>query len=346
MLARFPGSDAEHPDSSGYIMGLMETLLTDERVSRMIPFRLSDTPITMSRNRCIRAALDPKVNADYILMIDSDMSPDCEPGGVPFWDAAWNFMYKRRMSEELHVEAAKLNNFSVEQAREVAENTFPPATIAAPYCGPPPHECCYVFRWYSPASHDVDQGFKPMMVDRDDAAMRKGIEEVAALPTGLILYDARLFRKLPPPWFRYEWTDGYETHKASTEDVYQTRNASLMGFPQFCAWDSWAGHWKPKLVRKPQPLMVASLRKEWSEGIHRAARMGHGEPASESVACDHDGTKANDAKEIYSEWLNDYPNATAAWTCNGRPVYGSTCSEPVEQVDAYLKRVGADDEAS
>ena len=136
-----------------------------------------------------------------------------------------------------------------------------PATIAAPYCGPPPHECVYVFKWASKSTGDADPSFKLEMFDRDDAARKTGIEEVAALPTGLILYDIRVFRQLPPPWFEYEWSDAYRTHKASTEDVYQTRNASIMGLPQFVTWDCWAAHIKTKFVVKPRSLTIKSCRR-------------------------------------------------------------------------------------
>ncbi len=259
MVARFPALSQEHPESAGYVMGLMEKLHNDPKIDRIIPWRLSDTPITMSRNRCAKDALATK--ADYLLMIDADMSPDCEEGAPGFWETAWGFMMKRRHEElDWHT-----NGYSPHGVG----TTFPPATIAAPYCGPPPHECVYVFRWAGKSTGDPDPSFKLEMFDRDDAARKTGIEEVAALPTGLILYDMRVFQQLPPPWFEYEWTDVYRTEKASTEDVFQTRNASLMGLPQYCAWDCWAGHVKSKVVRKPFPLTVKSMQDVYADAILR-----------------------------------------------------------------------------
>lgn len=259
MVARFPGNNQEHPRSSGYLIDLQEKLLTDDRISAIVPFCKSDTPITMVRNEACRRALD--MGVDYILMVDSDMEPDCEPGAPPFWDVAWDFMMARREAEEASHLSAK---------KKFAK--FPPATIAAPYCGPPPRELVYVFKWAQDSTGEANLEFSPQMYDRDHAAMLSGISEVAALPTGLILYDARVFRYLPRPWFKYEFTDEYETRKATTEDVFQTRNASLMGMPQFCAWDCWAGHIKLKTVRKPAPLLVGTLRREFAEGVVRAAR--------------------------------------------------------------------------
>ena len=259
-LARFPGNQQEHPKSSNYYIGLQETLLMDPRIGSVSFWDLSDTPITMTRNRCVREALEQGV--DYLLMIDSDMSPDAEPGGKPFWDQAWNFLMERREAEE---------SSGLDDREKFLR--FPPATVAAPYCGPPPVECVYVFRWAGFATNEPNLDFKLMMVDRDDAADRQGIEEVAALPTGLILYDLRLFHYLGKPWFDYEWTDEYQTHKKSTEDVFQTRNASLAGFPQFCAWDSWAAHIKIKEVRKPVHIKIQAMRKHFRDGLLRTAEM-------------------------------------------------------------------------
>jgi hypothetical protein len=253
MIARFPGNNQEHPAAAGYVMQLMETLHNDDRVGAIVPFRLSDTPITMSRNRCVKQALQHGV--DYILMIDSDMSPDCEAGAPPFWQTAWEFMMDRRRAE-----------------REHPDRALEPATIAAPYCGPPPNEQVYIFRWLTHQTGAPDPDFALKMVDRDDATRRTGIEEVAALPTGLILYDTRVFRKLPPPWFDYEWQDEpYRTEKASTEDVFQTRNASIMGLPQFVTWDCWAGHVKLKTVTKPAPLTLRAIRGEFARAVLRHA---------------------------------------------------------------------------
>jgi hypothetical protein len=38
---------------------------------------------------------------------------------------------------------------------------------------------------------------------------------------------------------------------ASTEDVAFSRDLTYAGVPLFCAWQSWAGHIKPKMVGKP-----------------------------------------------------------------------------------------------
>ena len=239
-LCRFPGSGSE---CSGGVTWLMETykkMREDYRVEGVLDITISETPITMSRNRAVKEAL--AAGCDYILMLDSDMVPDYlvghDPTARPFWDTAWKFMMHRRFEE-------------TKPRQEPQPEPLAPATIAAPYCGPPPFEHAFVFRWKSMQSDCPDPIFRLEMMEREEAALRGGIEEVAAMPTGLILYDARVFRDLPRPWYDYEWGDAERSIKISTEDVYQTRNASLLKMPQFILWDSWAAHMKTKAVPKP-----------------------------------------------------------------------------------------------
>lgn len=259
-ICRFPGSAWEHADCTSWLMATLHEMKMDQRIESVVSKVITDTPITMTRNRAVKWAR--ALGIDYILMIDSDMAPDYLVGqdvlALPFWSTAWEFMMERREEEERL--AARLGGdvygglYTDEDIDRELLRKFPPATIAAPYCGPPPDECCYVFHWRGYESGAPLEKFKLEMIPRDDAARRSGIQEVAALPTGLILYDTRVFSELPPPWFRYEWQDVEESDKASTEDVYQTRNASMLGLPQYCLWDSWAVHWKPKAVRKPSVL--------------------------------------------------------------------------------------------
>ena len=272
-VCRFPGNNSEHPASSGWVIATQPKWLADSRISRVIPLRRSDTPITMVRNLLVKKALDD--GADYILMIDSDMQPDVEPDGVPFWDSSWKFMMDRREKEESLLQ----NLYEAEgewlpgelEARAFRE--FPPATIAAPYCGPAPNECVYVMKWEVGEGNTRQPNHKLKMFERSEASRFGGIMEVAALPTGLILYDARVFKHLPPPWFDYEFADEpYRTAKSCTEDIYQTRNASLIGMSQFINWNSWAGHIKPKVVRKPRPVFIDEVPDKMADAIRRGIR--------------------------------------------------------------------------
>jgi hypothetical protein len=140
----------------------------------------------------------------------------------------------------------------------------------------------YVFRWQNQQSEHPNPDFQLEMYDRHTAVKMRGIQECAALPTGLIMYDMRCFGLTEPkdseskPWFYYEWKDKYAAEKASTEDVTQTRDLSLtcstqLGYnPVLCNWDAWAGHWKPKCVSKPAPLTAsgvgAKLKDAWNSG--------------------------------------------------------------------------------
>ncbi len=274
MVARFPGNNQEHPASSQYVINLMFSLLQDDRISDIDNWYKSDTPITMVRNLCVKEALDRGI--DYILMIDSDFRPDSVPGTPGFWPTAWEFAMQCRLREEIATDH-RLGESAL--TPDQLFRAHPPITIAAPYCGPPPREECYIMQWHSNQTDDVTLNTWLAPMDRDCAADRRGIEEVAALPTGLILYDIRVFQNLTPPWFEYEWEDRlFNTRKASTEDIYQTRNASMQGMPQFVAWDCWADHIKQKFVPKPRPFTLMTLRQEFAKGVLRGAGLSVSDP--------------------------------------------------------------------
>jgi hypothetical protein len=257
MLARFPGNNSEHPASANWAIETSIKIFKDPRFEGPMIWTKSDTPITMVRNQAVRAALEQKV--DILIMLDNDMFPDMDAvhrkAPAKFWESSIEFM---------------LNHWEKG-----------PCIIAAPYCGPPPHENVYVFQWGTIASHDPDDGskFKLQQYSREEAAEMGGIKEAAALPTGLCMFDMRIFsgykcpdtgvdKKLLPPWFYYEWDDEFATGKASTEDVTMTRDCSLMGIPVYCNWDAWACHIKQKAVGRPhilRPQDVAAVFKETRE---------------------------------------------------------------------------------
>ncbi len=210
-------------------------------ISRIEHMTVDDTPITMSRNRVMKVARDRGI--DLVVMMDSDMIFDLPlPGAKPFWDSSIEFVL----------------------------NHHGPCVIGAPYCGPPPIENVYVFRWANwETDSPQDSNMRLEQFTREEAAVRAGIEEVAALPTGLVIISTKCLEHLPPPWFEYEYTDEYQTTKASTEDVVFTRNLSLAGVPQYCNWDAWAGHVKRKVVTKPQLLTTDAVKEKYRKGILR-----------------------------------------------------------------------------
>lgn len=232
------GISSEVPDIREWMVPLIADLSKDPRIETLRIWNLADTPITMTRNRAVLMAR--QYGLDVLVMIDSDMKPDInagQPSAKPFFQSSFDFL--------------------------IQHYSKGPCVIGAPYCGPPPAECVYVFRWQNMQSDHANPDYQLEMYDRHTAHSMTGIHECAALPTGLIMYDMRCFDLTEPksdadkPWFYYEWNDRFAAEKASTEDVTMTRDLSLVGVqklgynPVFCNWDAWAGHWKPKCVGKP-----------------------------------------------------------------------------------------------
>ncbi len=279
-VARFPyagngGTSAEHPDIADWLVRTVPKINKDERcIDGVWPFVVADTPITMTRNLALKQARENGV--DVLMMVDSDQNPDlylkADPTAKPFWESSFDFLYE-------HWDKG-------------------PCCIAAPYCGPLPHPVrggesnVYVFRWARSQNDDTGEGFRLRQFSREEAAQRAGIEEVAALPTGMIMLDLRLLDVVPPPWFEYEWEDPpYNSVKASTEDVYFTRNCSLLGVPQYCNWDAWVGHAKPSIVGRPMIIGVneigPTLKKAWESGQRsdeRTIELGAGKSPQEICA--------------------------------------------------------------
>lgn len=259
------GISSEVPDIREWAVPLVAEVAKDDRISDVRMWNLADTPITMTRNRAVLQAREHGI--DILVMVDSDMKPDMyvgsDPLAKPFFQSSLDFI---------------INHYHKG-----------PVVVGVPYCGPPPSECVYVFRWNNQQTGHPNPDFQLEMYDRHTAVKMAGIQECAALPTGLIMYDMRCFELTEPkkpgdhPWFYYEWTDIYASAKASTEDVTNTRDLSLVGTqklgynPVFCNWDAWAGHWKPKCVGKPafiEPSGVcAKLKESWEAGYDGSTKL-------------------------------------------------------------------------
>lgn len=266
-VCQFPGGNSTHPAASDYVTALVLQMAQDQRIGieNVIPWRKSDTPITMTRNQALVSSLEH--GADYCVMIDSDMHPDLispNDGAKPFWQSSWEFMLANRQA----------------------------GMIAAPYCGPMPESCVYVFRWNTLHDQKPNPNARIEMYDRHSAAFLTGIQQVAALPTGLCIINMAAVREMRMPWFDYEWKDragraerkcqscGHPTphersQKASTEDVFFSRNMQSIGnadgstrWPIFCNWDAWAGHYKLTLIGPPQKLdadFFPQCSRRWSD---------------------------------------------------------------------------------
>jgi hypothetical protein len=259
------GISSEVPDIREWQVPLMAEISRDERIENIRVWNISDTPITMSRNKAVLMARE--YSLDVLVMVDSDMKPDLLLGhdqdAKPFFQSSFDFL--------------------------VDHYAKGPCVIGAPYCGPPPLECVYVFEWRDMQSGHANPDFQLKMYERSQAIKMAGIQECAALPTGLIMYDMRAFELTEPkadsdkPWFYYEFSDKYQTEKASTEDVTMTRDLSLVGTqklgysPVYCNWDAWAGHWKPKCVSKPQFIQAkdisAKLKQSWEANYSQDVKL-------------------------------------------------------------------------
>lgn len=263
------GISSEHPDIREWFCETLIDMRADDRVGNVLTKTIGDTPVTYVRNRFVHLAEQNKCH--LLLMVDSDQSPNKHRGEAwfkPFWKEAFNFVY-----ENYHKG---------------------PHVVGAPYCGPPNGtENVYVFRWENDGIRGDETQFRLDPYTRNEAAIMSGVQECAALPTGMILYDMRAFDLIRPSgkpksqvleeykrgeidlkqaefdlhegYFYYEWSDSYAHTKASTEDVTNTRDISMCGQvklgynPVHCAWDSWIGHWKPWNVGKPMRYGVESI---------------------------------------------------------------------------------------
>lgn len=256
-FASFPYSgsgsvSSEHPSIRKWFARTMIAAKRDQRIGEIFAEDFSDTPITMTRNRAVQQARAS--GADVLIMCDSDQWPDLylgqDPQAVPFFESSFDFLYEQRLKGK-------------------------PVVVGAPYCGPPPNEVVYVFKWSTMQSDHPGADLRLEMYTREEVVPLSGIHPCAALPTGLIMFDLDVFEVLKPPYFYYEYTDEYEQEKASTEDVTCTRDLAMHGMmvkgysPIHCNWSAWAGHMKPKCVGKPALIHVDHVSKKYREACER-----------------------------------------------------------------------------
>lgn len=277
------------PEIAFWLPKVVSEMQADERIGRVACRRYGDIPLTMERNKVVADAIEG--GYDAILMLDSDNIPDLYVGvkdwAKPFWKTSFDFLYER-------------------SCRSV------PTVICSPYCGPPPNprtggaENVYVFYVDDHETDRMEAGFQIKSYDRAIASKMRGIQEIAAGPTGVILYSTDAFSLMPigdpyrtdgevldayakgeidkqralrmiamKSWFFYEFTDRYQTQKASTEDVTNTREIQLAGYQKcgesvvFCNWDAWAGHMKPKCVGMPEPINMEQINSTYAEAVKR-----------------------------------------------------------------------------
>lgn len=263
------GTRSECPDIRNWLIPTIIKAKSDPRIEEVLYVDKAETPAWLNRNSAVIWARQNKI--DVLCFIDSDQVPDMylgvDPTAQPFFESSFDFIYK---------------NYDLG-----------PHIVASPYCGPPVHptqggeECCYVFLWRNRGSTMPQVDMRLDMYTREHAAIMTGIQPCAALPTGCMMIDTRIFDILTEPFFEYEYEGdgpvcphcnvskpGPRASKVSTEDVYFSRNASLNGHVKYgrdlvyCNWDAWAGHWKPLLVGKPQSIKADQV----SAALHAAVK--------------------------------------------------------------------------
>lgn len=231
------------------------TLARDPRIEAIVDQDISDTPITMTRNKSVATAR--QWGADILVMIDSDNIPD------------------------LYLDVDKEAKAFIPSSLDFLIDNYDkgPHVVFCPYCGPPPHptlggdENVYVFHWKGRETNSVNPNFSLGQYTREHAFSMRGIQQAGAGPTGAIMYDMRAFDLIAAPYFDYEYTNADRSAKSSTEDVVNTRNISFAGCtklgynPVFCNWDAWAGHTKPKVVGKPNLLCANEIADHFKNAV-------------------------------------------------------------------------------
>jgi hypothetical protein len=249
LVATFPYGGTSHVQLTEWLTETLIKMDRDPRIGRgnYQTWRPSEnTPVTILRNQALHVALAN--GFDLCLMGDEDLVPDfylgkdgkaLRAGAVPFWETALDFVLRHDG----------------------------PCVVASPYCGPPPNEIPFCFTWSNTEGDQPNANFQIVGYSRSEAAKLSGVQECAALPTGLMLIDMDGIRRLPHPYFDYEYvgdgppcrkcgvrSPGPRLQKASTEDVFFSRNLSYVGVRQYAAWNCWSAHLKTKPVGAPQPI--------------------------------------------------------------------------------------------
>jgi hypothetical protein len=91
----------------------------------------------------------------------------------------------------------------------------------------------------------------------DGSAVRckpgKGVEQVAAVGTGLCAIDLKAFDKLTPPYFRQFFGESnvYHEQQDGTEDVYCFVRMTMAGVKVCADWDCRSGHNKSITLGEP-----------------------------------------------------------------------------------------------
>lgn len=221
-VARLTGFQTECPDIGTWMGDWGIRLRVHPDVDSVDSFNVSNVRIGMCRNKCVEHAR--QVGSTHILWIDPDMAIDryvqrdhedrVFGRAKPWWDTAWDFVKKH-----------------------------PFAVAAAPYAGKLPERPIHVF-----VKNEADQLVR---VRHEDVKMLTGWTQVAAIGSGLMLTDIRIFDRLEQPYFKDTFTDRTETQLHHSQDIFFSARCELAQIPIYINWDCPCGHWQPTVVEMP-----------------------------------------------------------------------------------------------
>lgn len=260
LIARLSYNGLERVEIANWLAQTVIALHEHPRVANVFHKPLMGYPTPLVRNQALTLCRAKRI--DFLVMIDDDMVPDLHSPNraVSYGSHSDDPVRAAVMTDPYPVMRDQQNFFP--SALDFALEHPGPCVIGAPYCAGPPEERVLVSRFREKRGDDPSIASGGLMLEcftRDEAATRTGFEMVSALPTGLILIDVRCTELLKPPYFGYEYKTDHQTDLASTEDTVFSRNCMYLNVPQYCAWSSWAGHVKTRIVGRPRKYPISAV---------------------------------------------------------------------------------------
>src|SRR5579885_1981421 len=217
-IARPAADGYERAEVGNFLVEAVTVSLSDPEVRPLIDDVLhvpvSLFPTNVARNKIIDLCQERRV--DICFMADADSAP---PAG--WFKAAFLFL----------------------------AGHHGPAVIGCPYVCGGPEQRVQVFEWQSPGNH-AQTSFALKHVNREDAARRTGIQEVANVGTHCVAYKVSCFDVIDRPYYSYTF-DAAQTEVLDTEEVSCHRRLHLAGVPVYVSWDHWSSHFKEERHDKP-----------------------------------------------------------------------------------------------
>jgi len=200
--------------------------------------------ILLARNLLVKRA---RLNrADYLIMADPDMIPDCRlgswPEAEPWFESCW-----RKLQET------------------------PLCVLAAPARGvSPTQDGPQQWRFHAFWNGEGDVRLK--RIESQEASLLRGWQEVEAIGSGLLLIPMGVFNRLDEvaeergngtvPYFDDVYEDETKTEIEYTQDLYFCLRCRDAGIPIFANFSAWAGHWQRARDDGAWPLPTMEIYQE------------------------------------------------------------------------------------